>query len=65
MFGPNVTEQPTGDKRRDAIRATLIGQIDSRRFYLTPLLMTDEPFRTLGLEALDGVTVDSLSLIHI
>lgn len=59
MFGPQIREQPTDDKRRNEIRALLIGEIRSGRFFLTPILMEDEPFRTLGLEVLDGVVVES------
>lgn len=59
MFSDVIKALPTNEMRRDAIRAFLIGEIDAKRFRITPLLMETEPFRTLGLEVMDGIVVDS------
>jgi hypothetical protein len=59
MFDPTVKNQPTDEKRRNACRTWLMGLIATGKFFITNLLMEDEPFRTLGLECMDGVVVDS------
>ena len=59
MFSDVIKALPTDEKRRNAIRAFLMGEIEAKRFHITPVLMEQEPFKTLGLEALDGVVVDS------
>ncbi len=59
MFDANVKNQPTAERRRDACRAWIMGELGTGSFYLTNVLMEDEPYRTLGLECLDGIVVDS------
>ncbi len=59
MFDVNVKNQPTDGRRRDACRTWIMGELGAGKFFLTNVLMEDEPFRTLGLECLDGIVVNS------
>ncbi len=56
-FGEAIKGQPTPDRAREAIRVELIQRIQGARFFLTPILMEAEPYRTHALEAIDGVKV--------
>lgn len=57
MFNPGIAATPSSSKQRDAVRAAIHEAIANGTFTYTELLASQEPFRTFGLEVLDGVTV--------
>jgi len=56
MFSTGLLSIPTQSKQRDQVRVELLAAINSGTFTYTELLSSQEPFRTMALEILDGVT---------
>ncbi len=58
MFSAGLLSLPNASQQREAVRVELLEQINSGTFTYTELLSSKEPFRTMALEILDGVTVN-------
>lgn len=57
MFDPAILSLPSAVRQRAAVKAAIRQAIDRGTFTYTELLSCEEPLRTFGLEALDGVGV--------
>lgn len=57
MFNPGLGAIPNAAKQRAEVRRIVFDHIGAGTFTYSELLSAEEPWRTMALEALDGVTV--------
>jgi hypothetical protein len=57
MFHPGLGAIPSAAKQREEVKRIVLDAISAGTFTYTELLSAPEPWRTMALEALDGVTV--------